>query len=586
MTEARTNRRLAAILAADVVGYSRQMANDETGTLAALKRYRETIFNPVVAEHGGRIFKLIGDGALVEFASVVDAVKCAVAIQTRVSSAQPAGECIKLRIGINLGDVIVEGDDIYGDGVNIAARLEPLAESGGICVSSIVNESVGNRLDISFNDSGEVQVKNADRPIRVWKWHRDNIEARDADPARPPPGPVKEAPSIAVLPFDNMSGDPEQDYFSNGMTEDIITDLSKVPGLMVVARNSSFAYKGKSVDIRDVGRELGVRSVLEGSVRRAAGRVRINAQLIDAANGGHLWAERYDRELTDIFAIQDEVTSQIVAALKVTLTPTETDLLAVSGPKSVDAHDLLLRARAILNGTIRNRGMFEQTRTLLQKAIELDPTYAEAYATLSVLYAIDYQNHWSENHNRSATEALHFADRAIAMNENEPMAHYAAAVACNLNRDLERARTEAEATLALNPNFALAHDSLGVVSMLSGEPLEAIPHFERAMRLDPAYSPQIIHFLGMAYLIAGKYATAAAYFRERIVLVPESDFSRAYLAAALGHLDEIDEAGEAWRELKEINPTYSFEEHVGRFPFKVQADVDRIREGLAKAGLL
>ncbi len=562
------------------------MANDEAGTLAALKRYRETTFDPAVAEHGGRIFKLIGDGTLVEFASVVDAVKCAVAIQTGVPAAQPAGECIKLRIGINLGDVIVEGDDIYGDGVNIASRLEPLAELGGICVSSIVNESVGNRLDISFNDSGEVQVKNVDRPIRVWKWHRDSNEAGEGDPARPPPGPAKEVPSIAVLPFDNMSGDPEQDYFSNGMTEDIITDLSKVPGLLVIARNSSFAYKGKSVDIRNVGRELGVRSVLEGSVRRAAGRVRINAQLIDATNGAHLWAERFDRQLTDVFAVQDEVTSQIVAALKVKLTPTETSLLAVSGPKSVDAHDLLLRARAIVNGTIRNRGMFEQTRTLLRQAIELDPTYAEAYATLSVLYAIDYQNHWSENHNRSATEALHFADRAIAMNENEPMAHYAAAVASNLNRNLERARTEAEATLALNPNLALAHDSLGVVAMLAGEPLQAIPHFERAMRLDPAYSQQLVHFLGMAYLIAGKYATAAAYFRERIVLVPETDFSRAYLAAALGQMGETDEAQRVWRELKEINPNYSFEEHVGRFPFKVQADVDRIREGLVKARLL
>ncbi len=562
------------------------MAKDEAGTLAALKHHRETIFDPAVAEHGGRIVKLMGDGTLVEFASVVDAVECAVAIQTGMPAVQLAAGGITLRIGINLGDVIIEGDDIYGDGVNIAARLEPLAEPGGICVSSIVNESVGNRLDITFNDSGEVQVKNVDRPIRVWKWHRGNVEASVGDPVGRLPEPVKEVPSIAVLPFDNISGDPEQDYFSDGMTEDIITDLSKVPGLLVIARNSSFAYKGKRVDIRIVGRELGARFVLEGSVRRAADRVRINAQLIDAANGGHMWAERYDRELTDVFVVQDEVTSQIVAALKITLTPTETALLAGSASKSIDAHDLLLRARAMMNGTIRNRAMFEQASTLLGKAIELDPTYAEAYAALSVLHALDHHNHWSEHHDRSATEALHFADRAIAMNANEPMAHYAASVASVLGRNLERAQAEAETTLALSPNFALAHDSLGVISMLSGEPLQAIPHFERAMRLDPAYSPQLVHFLGMAYLIARKYATAAAYFRERIVLVPESDFSRAYLAATLGHMDETDEARQVWRELKEINPTYSFEEHVGRLPFKVQADVDRIREGLAKAGLL
>lgn len=586
MTEVRTNRRLAAILAADVVGYSRLMANDETGTLAALKRYRETIFDPAVAAHGGRIFKLIGDGTLVEFASVVDAVRCAVAIQTGGPAVQPVGAGITLRIGINLGDVIIEGDDIYGDGVNIAARIEPLAEPGGICVTSIVNESVGNRLDVSFDDNGEVQVKNVDRPIRVWKWHRDNIEARKGDPARAPARPAKEMPSIAVLPFDNMSGDPEQDYFSNGMTEDIITDLSKIPGLMVVARNSSFAYKGKSVDIRTVGRELGVRSVLEGSVRRTAGRVRINAQLIDAANGGHLWAERYDRELTDVFVVQDEVTRQIVAALKITLTPTQTTLLAVGAPKNLDAHDLLLRARALMNGTIRNREMFEQISALLRKAIQLDPAYAEAYALLSVLHATDYQNHWSEHHDRSIVDALHYADRAIAINTNEPMAHYAATVAANLYKDLERARTEAEATLALSPNFARAHDSMGVVHLLSGEPLKAIPYFERAMRLEPTYSSQLIHFLGMAYLIAGKYATAAAYFRERIVLVPETDFSRAYLAAALGQMGETEGARRVWGELKEINPKYSFEEHVGRFPFKVQADVDRIREGLVKAALL
>jgi adenylate cyclase len=317
MSDTRISRKLAAILAADVVGYSRLMGANEAGTLASLKRHRETIFDPAVAAHNGRIVKLIGDGTIVEFGSVVDAVNCALSVQ-RSAAASPNATArqptIVLRIGINLGDVIIENDDIYGDGVNIAARLEPLAEPGGICVSSIVNESVGNRIDVRFQDGGDVSVKNIARPIRVWKWHPSKMDAAVRSKATDPT-PSVEAPSIAVLPFANMSGDPEQEYFSDGISEDVITDLSKIAGLMVIARNSSFTYKGRSVDIREIGRDLGVRSVLEGSIRRAGNRVRITAQLIDATNGAHLWADRYDRDLTDIFVVQDDVTSRIVHAL-------------------------------------------------------------------------------------------------------------------------------------------------------------------------------------------------------------------------------------------------------------------------------
>ena len=325
MTEERINRKLAAILAADVVGYSRLMGADEAGTLAALKRHRETIFDPAVAAHNGRIVKLIGDGTIVEFGSVVDAVNCALSVQRSVPLPDATGRQppIVLRIGINLGDVIMENDDIYGDGVNIAARLEPLAEPGGICVSSIVHESVGNRIEVRFQDGGDISVKNIDRPIRVWKWHpgKTDVAANRSNAANPTPN--VETPSIAVLPFTNMSGDPEQEYFSDGISEDVITDLSKIAGLIVISRNSSFTYKGRSVDIRAVGRDLGVSSVLEGSIRRAGNRVRITAQLIDAINGAHLWADRYDRDLTDIFAVQDDVTRRIVDALKVTLSPAE-----------------------------------------------------------------------------------------------------------------------------------------------------------------------------------------------------------------------------------------------------------------------
>jgi adenylate cyclase len=587
MAEERINRKLAAILAADVVGYSRLMAADEAGTLAALKRHREIVFDPTVASHNGRIVKLIGDGTIVEFGSVVDAVNCALFVQ-RSNGALPdevLGQAkIVLRIGINLGDVIIEGDDIYGDGVNIAARLEPLAEPGGICVSSIVNESIGNRIDVRFQDGGDVSVKNIDRPIRIWKWHpgatplaaaKSNVAKSELNGA---------TASIAILPFTNMSGDPEQEYFSDGITEDIITDLSKIAGLTVIARNSSFTYKGRSVDIRTVGRELGVRSVLEGSIRRADKRVRITAQLVDAASGGHLWAERYDRDLTDIFEVQDDVTRQIVDALKVTLSPAENARLTAGGTSSMDAYDYVLRGRELLLGKTKNRETFEQSTKFFMRALELDPNYPKAYAALSMAYNLDYQNRWSDDPDSSLPLAKRYAEQAIEKDPNEPFARLVASWAAIFEKDLDRATSEVNTALRLNPNFALAYSNLGSIHNYSGRPLEAIPVLERAIRLDPAFRPQNLHFLGVAHLLAGKYETAAASLRERILLVPGTDFSRVFLASALGHLGQVDEARRVWHELMEINPKYSFREHFGRQPFR-QEDVERVAEGLAKAGL-
>ena len=588
MTDIRINRKLAAILAADVVGYSRLMEADEAGTLGALKRHRETIFDPAVAGHNGRTVKLIGDGTIVEFGSVVDAVNCALAVQRSSASLPDASSrprAIMLRIGINLGDVIVENNDIYGDGVNIAARLEPLAEPGGVCVSSIVHESVGNRIDVRFQDGGDISVKNIDRPIRVWKWHPDktDVAANRSDTANL--APKVETPSIAVLPFANMSGDPEQEYFSDGISEDIITDLSKIAGLMVIARNSSFTYKGRSVDIRDVGRDLGVRSVLEGSIRRAGNRVRITAQLIDATNGAHLWADRYDRDLTDIFAVQDDVTRRIVDALKVTLSPAEKARLANSGTPNVDAYDCYLRGRELLALNPKNRERFEQSTKLFMRALELDPSYSQAYAGLSVAYNLDYQNRWSDRPDNSLPLAKHNAELAIEKDPNEPFARQVASWAAMFEKDLDRAKSEADVALSLNPNSSGAYASLGSIHTYSGRPLEAIPALERATRLDPAFRPGHLHFLGMAYLLAGKYETAAAVLRERILLVPGTDFSRVLMASALGHLGDIDEARRIWQELKEINPKYSFNEHFSRQPFKNEEDVRRVVEGLAKAGL-
>jgi adenylate cyclase len=589
MAEERVNRKLAAILATDVVGYSRLMASDEEGTLAALKRHRQTVFEPAVAAHQGRIVKLIGDGTIVEFASVVDAVNCAVSVQRSGDSLQDESlpqPKIVLRIGINLGDVIIEGDDIYGDGVNIAARLEPIAEPGGICISSIVNESIGNRIDVHFQDGGQISVKNIDRPVRVWRWHPSTAHAnvtngRGSNNVNPQPHAA-----IAILPFTNMSGDPEQEYFSDGISEDIITDLSKIAGLIVIARNSSFAYKGRSIDVRTIGHELGVQSVLEGSIRRSGNRLRITAQLIDATSGGHLWADRYDRDLTDIFEVQDDVTRRIVDALKVTLSPAEKKRLADTKTPNLTAYDYALRGREVLLGKEKTRETFGQAIMYFKKALEQDPDYSLAYARLGIAHILDYQNRWTDDPDSSLPLAKQYAREALEKDPNEPLARCVSAMTASFEKDLDRAKSEIDVALSLNPNFALAHNLRGSNRIYSGQPLEAIPEIEQAMRLDPASSPQFLHFLGMAYLLAGKYETAAVLLRQRIVLVPRTDFSRALLTSALGHLGEVEEARQVWKELKEINLNYTFAEHVGRQPFRRKEDVGRIAGGLKKAGLL
>jgi adenylate cyclase len=588
MTEHRTTRRLAAILAADVVGYSRLMEADEAGTLAALKRHRENVFDPAVAKHNGRIVKLIGDGALTEFGSVIDALNCAVEVQSSVPGEQDEKTSsfpIVLRIGINLGDVIIDGEDIYGDGVNVAARLEGLAAPGGVCVSSVVHESIGTRVDIRFQDGGSINVKNIDRPVRVWRWHPGNKAAEIYRPISSGAKPAVQKSSIAVLPFTNMSGDPDQEYFSDGISEDIITDLSKIAGLMVIARNSSFTYKGRSVDIRAVGRDLGVRSVLEGSVRRAGNRVRITAQLIDATTGGHLWAERFDRDLSDLFAVQDDVTSRIVQALKVTLSPAEKARLANAGTSNIDAHDSFLRARTLFMATLNSPTTFEKAINLLMKAIELDPNYSQAYAGLGFAYMYDYQNHWSPNSERALNLAKENVDRAIEKDPDEPLARVIASFTATFEKDFVRAEVEANRALTLNPNSAEAYGCLGNIYVFSGQPLEAIQMFELAMRLDPAYTQQYLHLLGIANLLAGRYETAVAVLRQRVLLVPGTDFSRAILVSALGYLGDLEEARSVWHELKKINPRYSFQEHFVRLPFASQDDVRKIAAGIAKAGI-
>ncbi|TMJ34962.1 MAG: guanylyl cyclase [Alphaproteobacteria bacterium] len=442
MTGTRAQRRLAAILAADVVGYSRLIGADEAGTLAALRDLWATRFNPAVAEHRGRIVKMMGDGALVEFPSAVDAVDCAIAIQramTDYNSSRSGRQPIELRIGVNSGDIVIDGDDIFGDGVNVAARLEGQAPKTGILVSDVVYAQIRGKISAVFVDAGELALKNIEMPVRAWRWDGEVPPVESS--AKAPTG-SDDMPSIAVLPFTNMSGDPEQEYFSDGITEDIITDLSKIAGLMVVARNSSFAYKNKSPDVRTVGRELGVMSVLEGSIRRAGSRVRITAQLIDATTGGHLWAERYDRDLTDIFALQDEVTQRIIEALRVKLRP-ETALLAGSRKSNVEAHDCFLLGRELLLGSTKNREVFDRVVATFRRAIELDPGYSAPYAGLGMAYCLDFQNHWA-NTPDALDLARHFVAQAIEKSPNDPYAHYVAAVISIWKRDLEGAKAEAE----------------------------------------------------------------------------------------------------------------------------------------------
>ncbi len=590
-------RKLAAILAADVVGFSRLTGADEDRTLARLRALRSDLIDPTIEVHRGRVVKRTGDGALVEFRSVVDAVRCAIEVQNAMierNAGVPAERRIEFRIGIHLGDVVEEADgDLMGDGVNIAARLEGIAEPGAICLSEDAFRQVRARLDLAVSDKGEVRLKNIAQSIRVYSLEVGvPVEAKSTTPtkpAAPEKTPVELAPpdkpSIAVLAFQNMSGDPEQEYFADGITEDVITDLSKIGGLMVIARNSSFAYKGKAVDIRTVARELGVRSVLEGSIRRAGNRVRITAQLIDAETGGHLWADRFDRDLSDIFAVQDEVTLKIVDALKVKLNPREAARLDAVETTSSKAHDFFLAGREILWGTTRNREAFERSSELFEKAIGEDPGYAEPYAGLAFAQILNWQFHWTDDWSQSLEKAERHLGLALQKGPQVAFVHYIGAVFYLWKKDLDRSAAEADAALNLTPNYAQAHNSRGIVNIYGGHPLAAVPHIEQAIRLDPAIKHLYVHFLGSAYLVAGDYKAAASLFRERIRLSPKTDLSRAFLAVALGHLGEVEEAGQVWRELMEINPKYSFAEHVGRLPFRNQTDVDRLAEELGKAGI-
>jgi adenylate cyclase len=431
------------------------------------------------------------------------------------------------------------------------------------------------------------QSGQATRPVRSEDEHpAGGVTAPAMDVTIPSVAPsLPDRPSIVVLPFANLSRDLEQEYFSDGISEDIITDLSKVSGLFVIARNSAFVYKDKAVNVPQVCRELGVRFALEGSIRKAGNRVRVTAQLIDGSTGGHVWAERYDRDLTDIFEVQDDLTRQIVSALKVTLSEAEKSRIAGGGTRNVEAHDLVLKGRELMLGLKKDRETFERWMACFRRAIELDPDYSAAYACLSMGYSLDYQNRWSDKPELSLGEAERFADVAIAKDDKNPYAHHVASAAAMNRKDYRRWADEIEKALSLNPNYAPAIVAKGLLYIYAGEPAKAIPYIERAMRLDPT-AAQYLHFLGTAYFVAGDYESAARMFKDRIAANPHTDMSRAFLASTLGHLGGAEEARRVWQELKEVNPRYSFADHIGRLPFKDRAHAQRIAEGVRKAGLL
>jgi adenylate cyclase len=547
-------RRLAAILAADVAGYSRLMGADEEGTLERLKALRQELLAPKIAEHHGRLVKTTGDGLLVEFASVVDAVRCAVAVQQAMPE-RNAGVAthnrIELRIGINLGDVIVEDDDLYGAGVNIAARIEALADAGGVLVSNTVHDQVRDRLPFVFEDLGEQQVKNIARPVRVYRVRDARDAAKSPSALAQPVLPLPDKPSIAVLSFANMSGDPEQEYFADGMVEEIITALSRVRWLFVIARNSSFTYKGQAVDVKRVGRELGVRYVLEGSVRKAAGRVRVTAQLIDALSGAHLWADHFDGSPEDVFDLQDKVASSVAGVIEPALQAAETARSADRPTADLTAYDLYLRGYAMVLSSARQSS---EALRLMEQAVARDPHYGPALAWAAFCCHRLHFDGRSEDPEADRLKGADFARRALQVAGDDPgvLANAAHALAY-FGENIGAMMALVDRALALNPNFARAWFISGNLRVCAGQPDIAIEHLEASLRLSPrARAAATLVVIGAAHLVSRRFDKAVPKLLLAIQEDPSLPYAHRFLAACYAHMGRLDDAREIVARLRAI----------------------------------
>jgi adenylate cyclase len=571
-------RRLAAILAADVVGYSRLMGKDEAGTLSALNALRTELIDPKIAEHKGRIFKATGDGLMAEFPSVVNAVACAADIQRAMAGRNadlPEDETIALRIGINVGDVIVEGGDVFGDGVNVAARLEGVAPSGGISLSGAARDHIGNRLELQFEDMGELALKNIDPAVRVFCVHLGERGAKARSALSLP-----DKPSIAVLPFQNMSGDPAQQFFSDGMTEDIITELARFRQMHVLARNSSFRFRGSDLDMMRVGRELGVQYLVEGSVRLMGNRIRISAQLIDAADGKHVWADRYDRSREEIFAVQDQLVQTIVATLVGRMHAAGSHIARRKAPASLAAYEYVLRADSLAFDDSAAR---VEARHFYAKAIALDPNYARAYALLALCHSLDWEADLATP-DSLLDQAVDLARKSVDLDENDGLCHDILGQIYVNRRLFDLAERHFQRALALNPNRSTLMGSFGWACGYLGKPEQGNTYLENARLIDPYFEPS------WYWRVRGVVHFTARQYEEAVAALGRSTGRRSirtlvFLAASLAQLGRDAEAQECKREVLHVAPDFSIEAYMARQPFRRDADRQHLVDALRKAGL-